>query len=366
MTTHRTLSLVLALVLSAALVAPAAPVAAQELRGPGAPGQSLNALRARARRVTRVAYQRARDRHREEAIDRQTHKLPIGRNGEIDLSNVAGDISVVAGGGDEAIVEVTRRGFGATQEDAKFQLSLLEVAVDRRGPRAEIRARYKPDERNYRASADYKVTTPPDTRVRVHSVSGNVSVTRIKGEVSVETVSGDVTLDAATRVITAKSVSGDVDLTGVSTDGALAASSVSGDVIARGLKARRLALSTVSGNVALREVACDRAEIQSVSGDVEYAGALVKSGRYEARSHSGSIRFAVGGDTGFEVEAHSFSGDVRSDLPLTLQSSRDEPEGRRRHRLNRTLRGTYGDGSAIVELTTFSGDIVIAPLGGKK
>jgi hypothetical protein len=306
-----------------------------------------------------------RERHRDsrqEATDRQVHKLAIGRNGVLDLANISGDVVMQSGGGDEAVVEVTLRGYGDTLEAAKEQLDLIVVDVTKGASRAEVRVRYKEHDRrgrrNYSASADYRVTAPPDTRVTVHSVSGDVQASRMKGELSIETVSGDVTIDSSTRVSTAKTVSGDVNLTGIASDGSLTASSVSGDVSARGLKASRLELSTVSGTVELHDVACDAAEIQSMSGDVQYVGAIGRQGRYELQSHSGNIIFAPGSGVGFDVEATSFSGEVRSDLELKLRASDPDEMGRRGNR-RRSLRGTYGDGSAVVELTTFSGDIII-------
>jgi hypothetical protein len=300
---------------------------------------------------------------RHEATDRQVHKLPIGRNGSLDLANISGDVIVNAGSGDEAVVEVILRGFGDTPEEAKQQLEQIYVDVIKGAQRAEVRAKYRErfssGRRNFRSSADYHVTAPADARVSVHSVSGDVQAARMKGDLSVETVSGSVTVDSATRVTGAKSVSGDVSLTGISSAGTLAASSVSGDVIAHGLKADRLELTSVSGTVRLRDVACDGAEITSTSGDVEFAGALSTSGRYEMQSHSGTIRVELTGNTGFDVEATSFSGEVRADVPLDRRSDPDDEGHGRRGPRRRSLRGTYGDGSAVLELTTFSGDIII-------
>jgi hypothetical protein len=306
---------------------------------------------------------RDRDRDsRHEVTDRQVHKLAIGRSGVLDLANISGDVVIQAGGGDEAVVEVTLRAYGETPEAAKEQLDRIQVDVTKGASRAEVRVRYKEHDRrgrrNYNSSADYRVTAPPDTRVTAHSVSGDIQASRMKGDLSVETVSGDVTIDSSTRVSTAKTVSGDVDLTGIAAEGSLAASSVSGDVTARGLKASRLELSTVSGSVELHDVTCDAAEIQSTSGDVQYLGAIARQGRYELQSHSGNIIFAPGSGVGFDVEATTFSGEVRSDVELKLRASDPDESGRRGNR-RRSIRGTYGDGSAVVELTTFSGDIVI-------
>jgi hypothetical protein len=77
------------------------------------------------------------------------------------------------------------------------------------------------------------------------------------------------------------------------------------------------------------------------------------------KTHSGNVRLILTGNTGFEVVATSFSGNVRSDFPITLRGDTGESDGRARGRQRRAIRGEYGDGSAFVELTSFSGSIVI-------
>jgi DUF4097 and DUF4098 domain-containing protein YvlB len=86
------------------------------------------------------------------------------------------------------------------------------------------------------------------------------------------------------------------------------------------------------------------------------AGPLVRGGRYDLGSHSGDVEVNVGGDIGFELEASSFSGSVRTDVPLKLTGvSQANNRGRQR-----SMRGTLGDGSAVLDITTFSGSIVIS------
>ena len=114
----------------------------------------------------------------------------------------------------------------------------------------------------------------------------------------------------------AKSISGNVEITDTEIEGQLEASSVSGNVVLRNVKARSLEAGAVSGNLLVQDVTCERVEAQTVSGDVQFSGALIRGGRYELSSHSGGVQVAVGGDTGFEVEATSFSGNVRSDIAL--------------------------------------------------
>jgi DUF4097 and DUF4098 domain-containing protein YvlB len=184
-------------------------------------------------------------------------------------------------------------------------------------------------------------------------------VTNVKGELRAESVSGDMVTSGATRLSLVKTVSGDVEVTDAASDGEVTASTVSGNLTARGLKARAVDLSSVSGDVLLTNITTDRAILKTVSGGIEYSGPLTRNGRYEMTAHSGTIRLAVSETTGFDLEATTFNGDVRSDFPLTLRAGPESGTGRGRRAMNRAIRGSFGDASAIVVLKSFSGDIVI-------
>jgi DUF4097 and DUF4098 domain-containing protein YvlB len=205
-------------------------------------------------------------------------------------------------------------------------------------------------------SVAYTVTTPAGTRLTINSISGSIRVSDVKGDLSVNTISGSVRLANAGRIASAKSVSGSLEILDTQIDGALEAQSVSGSVVLRKVSARRMNVGSVSGAVQVDDVECERVEAHSISGDVQFSGPLAKGGRYELTSHSGSVRVGVAGNTGFELEANSFSGSVRSDLTLSNMSTGDDRGPMRR----RALRGVYGDGSAVLNVTTFSGSVVIA------
>lgn len=294
-----------------------------------------------------------RDRGGVEQVERTTKTLKIGATGQLALSNISGDIVITAGGRDGVTLEAVKRGRGRSDAEAKQQLDLVAVEITERAGRAEVRARYKEGERHINVSVDYTVTAPAGTVVTVRSVSGDIKVSGIKGELDIETVSGDVTLDAVGQLGRAKSVSGDVSIAGAEVDGTLDASSVSGDVMARAVKARRIEFETVSGDVELLDAKCDAARAKTVSGDVSFSGGLGKGGRYEFTSHSGDVRLTLAGDTGFAIEASTFSGSIRSDLPITIGGGAGAAV------TGKTIRGTYGDGSATVDVTTFSGSVII-------
>lgn len=280
-----------------------------------------------------------------------SRKIKLGRDGRVSISNIAGEIVVTGGWGDGVSIEAVKRTRGDRSE-----LSRMQIRVDERGGRVDVRT--EQSGRTTRAWVDYTVTVPTSTSVDLHSYSGDVRVSNVHGAVRLETISGNVMTSGVPHVEAAKSVSGNVDLADTSVDGDLVATTLSGHVRARGVTARGLQLGSVSGNVTVSDVHCDRVDVKSVSGNVEFAGTLTKSGRYDMHSHSGTIRLTLSGNTGFELNASSFSGSVRSDLPLVLgpTSARND---RRRPGPSHATRAVFGDGSAVLTLRTFSGDIVI-------
>jgi DUF4097 and DUF4098 domain-containing protein YvlB len=143
-------------------------------------------------------------------------------------------------------------------------------------------------------------------------------------------------------------MSGDVMLSRSVVQGDANLQSVSGNVIASGVKAGSLTMGTVSGNVQVKESSSDRALLRTVSGDIEFASVPRKSGRYELKTHAGDI-FVFTGGGGFEFEANTVRGEVTSDVP-----TRPGTAG------SRQVRGSVGDGSAYFDLTTFTGDIKVA------
>ena len=287
-----------------------------------------------------------------EQTEQFSRRIKVGRDGRVSVGNIAGDITVTGGSGDEVSIEAVKRTRGNRGE-----LATVQINVDDRAGRVDVRTEHTGQ--NDHVSVDFTISVPASAAIELHSISGSLKVSNVQGAVRMETVSGNVTTSASPHVEVAKSVSGDVDLTGTSVDGDLSAGSISGHIHARGVKARGLQLGTVSGDVIVSDVTCERLDAKSVSGNLEVSGALAKSGRYNLTSHSGNVRLILSGSTGFELNASSFSGTIRSDLPVTLgpTSARNE---RRGPGPGRATRGVFGDGSALVTIRTFSGDIVIA------
>ena len=322
----------------------------------------------RVRSVTRTVvrptverYQRDTDRATES--ERITRTFKLGANGDIDIGNIAGDITIIRGGGSDVVIEAIKTSRARTAEEAKAVLPLVEVDISDRAGRVEARTRYPRNDdnrrrnwRNINVSVAFNVTAPDRARITVNSISGNISVRDIKGDLTLETISGNVQIGNAGRVSKAKTVSGDVEIVDTTVEGVMSASTISGILLMRNIKARQLELGSISGNVIVEQVTAERVEAQSISGEIKLTGPLVRGGRYDLGSHSGTIEVVLTGDVGFEIEASSFSGSIRTDLPLKLSGvSQAGSRGRQR-----SIRGSYGDGSAFLDLTTFSGSVVLS------
>lgn len=319
-------------------------------------------IRVVTRSVSSLPHVAMYQRGGEEQTDRQTRSFKVGDRGDVDVSNIAGDVTITRGSGSEVTIETIKRSRSRSADEAKEMLAAVQVEVSERNGHIEVRTQYPgardgsrgSGRRNINVSVDINITAPATTRVVARSISGDMKATDIRGELSLETISGNVTISGANRVANAKTLSGDVTITETQSDGTVDANSVSGNVNLRKVRARAVDLGSVSGNIIVQDVECERADLHSFSGDVEYGGSLAKNGRYDMKSHSGNIRLALAGNTGFEVEASTFSGSVRSDLPLQGGAERASDSGRRR-----SLRGTYGDGSAVIAITAFSGNVII-------
>jgi DUF4097 and DUF4098 domain-containing protein YvlB len=279
--------------------------------------------------------------------------VPLGKGGTFDLGNISGDIVITGGAGEQVVIDAVKR--GKTAEDLKA----VQIEVTATAARVEVRTKYPQEKRNINASVDFTVSVPRGAAVIVNSVSGGMKVSNIDGAVRINTVSGDVNVTAAAQLEVAKTVSGNVTVTTAGGAGDITAASVSGDVTITSSKAKGFDLNSVSGNVTMTDVTCDRVKATSISGNMIFSGPLAKGGRYAFQSHSGDVTITTGGAIGFEATASSFSGEIRSDYELTMTFGGESAAAGTRHARRQNVRGTHGDGSAVVELNSFSGDIRI-------
>jgi hypothetical protein len=292
-----------------------------------------------------------------DVTERFSKTAHLDQNGTFDLANISGNIVITGGSGRDVTIEAVKRVQRPNPNAARALLQMIDIQVVEQANRVEVRTAY-PRPRNFPGSVDFTVSVPEDANVTIKTLSGNVRATNIKGELRAEAVSGNVTAAAARKVEALKCVSGDIEVIDASADDLVTASTVSGNITVRGLKARAIQLGTVSGNIRVDDSQADRTDLRAVNGNIDYAGDLTKSGRYQFSSHSGDIRLVLSGATGFELQANSFSGAVRSDFAINRRGTRGG-EGQPAVQGPRAIRGAVGDASAMLVLRAFSGSISI-------
>jgi DUF4097 and DUF4098 domain-containing protein YvlB len=190
-----------------------------------------------------------------------------------------------------------------------------------------------------------QISVPNGTSVDINGMSVDVTVMDVCGDVTVGTLSGDVDVRCASEA-QINSVSGDVTLSDIR--GRAEVNATSGSIDLRGARGI-LSLHAVSGDISISGAEGSQIEAETVSGDVDYNGRIADGGRYRFASHSGDVGVHVVGTLNAEIETETFSGEFIPDpgWTITLQPG---PIGK-----NFSFR--LGTGSARMRLASFSGTI---------
>jgi hypothetical protein len=299
----------------------------QESNSNNAQAQNDARQRARAEAVQRRGPQRGGQRGGQaEASETFTRIVHLDRGATFDLRNVAGgDVTITGGGGREGRIEVFKRVRAANDQRAQQVLPQLRVEIAERGGNVEVRTIPPMGLRGPgEARVDYVVTLPANINVMLRSTSGKVRVQNISGdELSVDTLQGNVTVSD--------------------------------------LQSRLVELHSVMGDMLLNGIAAQRAFVQSMRGNVEYAGPLQRTGQYRIQTHTGNIRMMIPpGGPGFDLDAMTNKGDLQSDFVVKSR------QGTVVRRLPlRILRGPVGDAGAMLNLSSFGGNILIVKPEGQ-
>ena len=268
-----------------------------------------------------------------EEVDRTLDAAP---DGEIDVSNIAGTITLV--GWSRNQVEVT----GTLGRNVK------ELVFERDGDNVTIQVKV-PRKSHGGSAADLTIRVPENSSIDVSGVSADISVEGVRGVQRLQTVSGDVEAESFGNDVSAESVSGDVDVEGDKSDTEINIGTVSGDVTLAGgsgvVRAR-----SVSGDVVIDEGTFSRAELGTVNGDVIFRAGLRKDGRFSGETVNGDMDVEFAGDVSAKIEVETFNGSIRNCFG-------PEPQRTSKYTPGLELSFTEGSGDGRVEISTMNGDV---------
>ena len=183
--------------------------------------------------------------------------------------------------------------------------------------------------------ADYEVTVPEESELRMHTDSGNVVVERVSGDMTFDTVSADVQLQDVGGYLVIKTVGGAV-------------------VCVR--CAGRIDVNSISGDVRLLQPQLNSVHVQTSSGNIFFDGNFLRQGIYILKNYSGLIEVRFADTDSFDLSASSLYGHVenQANVKPDVHGQRHAPP-----RFAKGLFGSVNEGHAKVELSSFNGTIKI-------
>lgn len=201
------------------------------------------------------------------------------------------------------------------------------------------------------AQVDYELTVPASMDIDIRGTFVSADIDGVEGEVTIYSTQGDISVRGGRGFIQLETVNGQVHLADAegsvearSTNGAVTVTNFSGDITA----------SSVNGRITLDGIESSDVRAETTSGGVYYDGTIVDGGRYTLSTHSGDVVVALADGVNATFGVSTFSGNLDTAFPVTVTGTRTR---------GRPFSFTLGDGSARVELQSFSGDIELTRRG---
>jgi DUF4097 and DUF4098 domain-containing protein YvlB len=220
----------------------------------------------------------------------------------IEVELVAGTVRVT--GWEKAEMELT----GFLGDD----LQKLEITGGK--DRLKIEVRLPKGEHHDFEDSELVFHVPRGSQLSVDTVSGDITVSDMKGRLELNTVSGDLNVKGSPREVKLNSVSGDIKLD----DGA----------------------------------SLENADLNTVSGSIDAHLNFRSGGSFKFGTVSGNVSLRVPAKPSAEFEVSTFSGSITNDFG-------EEPVKKSSFLPAEELSFTLGSGGARVKVDAFSGEVVI-------
>ncbi len=267
-------------------------------------------------------------------------RLPLSSGGRVELSNIAGSVTVR--GWDRNEVQLTGTlgdGQRLEVENSANRVQLKVVYPNGRSNRGAVLELHVPRASQLQTStvsADVDVADIDLRRLQATTVSGDITANGQANEVELNAVSGAIRSQLRTSRLELRTVSGSINAAGGS-GGEVMANSVSGGITLDLSVVQRLNAETVSGRLGVR------------------SAGLQPGGRINLETVSGSVTLTLPTRTSAQLKANTFSGDITSDVGKVE---------RPRYGPGSSLDARIGGGDGDISVTSHSGDVRVS-LGGR-
>ncbi|MGH9503816.1 MAG: DUF4097 family beta strand repeat-containing protein [Terriglobales bacterium] len=215
------------------------------------------------------------------AQERKEFTYTVGPRAVVSITNNYGPITVRPSGSRQVVIETI------SHSDA------VSLEREQHGDRIEFRS---VSSHPGTSLVDYTVLVPADALVSLLSSDGALRAQGLRG---------DVILEAS---------SASVEVTDIS-DAHLHVRTLSGPISLTDIRNSSLDIRSVSGNINLRDVAGPSVEVNSGSGHIWYAGDPGPAGEYYMTSHSGDLNISIPASVLVDIKARSMKSLADPEFP---------------------------------------------------
>jgi hypothetical protein len=233
------------------------------------------------------------------AEENQKHTFVVGSNPTIDVTGFNGKIEITAGEDEVVDVDTTLSVPGRTSYSATLDGNTVRIVAKQNGIGISLG-------RNPRA--EIHLVVPSNAIIKAHSSNASVTVSGITGNGILDTSNGTITIKNSSGEFSSKTSNGSINM------------------------------QNVSGEF----------DAETTNGKITFSGSFESDSDSTFKSSNGSIEITFSDDPDLDLDAHTSNGIVVSDRPILVTTAK------KTH-----LVGTYGDGSASLDIETSNGTISI-------
>ncbi|WP_313343134.1 DUF4097 family beta strand repeat-containing protein [Stenotrophomonas sp.] len=268
-----------------------------------------------------------------QAATRVDERHPLAAGGRVEISNIAGKVSVRGWDRNEVALSGSMADGLRLQQDKSANRVRWEVIYPRNGNNGgatlELRVPRSVEVQLGTVSADIDVADVDLRRLQANAVSGDVAAAGRSAETALTTVSGSIRSQVQTQRLSLRAVSGSIQAGG----------GIAGEVAAE----------TVSGSIRLDTARVQRLAAEAVSGSLTVAaGGLSPGGKVTLQTVSGSIALKLSAKVSAQLAVKTFSGDIQSDAGQVE---------RPRYGPGRSLDTRLGGGDGDISINAHSGNV---------
>ena len=260
--------------------------------------------------------------------------VAVNRGDRVVLEGVSGVVSVTAWSRDELEVR-------GTSGNAPLRVT-----------RAGATLRIESDGPRRRRSLEASIRVPAWIDLEIGGSALDLGVEGVDGAIRVANVSGDVRIQDAGGTVDVRSIRGEVVV--VDATGAVRASSQADDVTLRRISGSIEAHSG-DGDIVLDAVESMSVRAEAQDGDVIFSGSVLDGGEYGFYLHDGDVTLEVPPTLSARVHVSTFDGEFSSEFPVRVES----------FSAGREFDFVLGQGSAVIEIEVFDGEIRLMSRGGR-